>query len=108
MLATFCLVCFAWIFFRAESLPDALYVAGHLGTGLGDPIQGISGGALAATFVVLALTIAMESADRARGLFSVVRGRPMAVRFAFYTVLTYACLITGSMHSKQQFIYFQF
>jgi D-alanyl-lipoteichoic acid acyltransferase DltB (MBOAT superfamily) len=107
-LGTFCLVCFAWIFFRAQSLADALYVATHLGTGLGDRIQGISSGALLATVLVLALTLAMESADRARGLFSVLRGRPMPIRFAFYAVLTYASLITGSMHSKQQFIYFQF
>jgi D-alanyl-lipoteichoic acid acyltransferase DltB (MBOAT superfamily) len=32
-LTTFALVAFAWIFFRAASLSDALYIAGHLGTG---------------------------------------------------------------------------
>jgi alginate O-acetyltransferase complex protein AlgI len=32
-LATFALVSFAWIFFRATSLSDALYISGHLATG---------------------------------------------------------------------------
>ena len=33
MLITFCLVCFAWIFFRANSLKDALFISGHLFNG---------------------------------------------------------------------------
>jgi hypothetical protein len=33
MLATFSLVTFAWIFFRAESLGDALYITRHLVSG---------------------------------------------------------------------------
>ncbi|MFZ5859010.1 MAG: MBOAT family O-acyltransferase [Chloroflexota bacterium] len=33
MLTTFALVSFAWIFFRAASLSDALYISGHLATG---------------------------------------------------------------------------
>lgn len=32
-LTTFALVSFAWIFFRAASLSDALYISGHLATG---------------------------------------------------------------------------
>lgn len=32
-LTTFALVSFAWIFFRATSLSDALYISGHLATG---------------------------------------------------------------------------
>lgn len=33
LLSTFGLVCFAWIFFRASSLPDAFYIAAHLFSG---------------------------------------------------------------------------
>jgi D-alanyl-lipoteichoic acid acyltransferase DltB (MBOAT superfamily) len=33
ILITFCLVSFAWIFFRANSLSDAIYIATHLFSG---------------------------------------------------------------------------
>ncbi|MBV6401470.1 MAG: hypothetical protein CNIPEHKO_01771 [Anaerolineales bacterium] len=33
LLSTFGLVCFAWIFFRASTLPDALYIVTHLFSG---------------------------------------------------------------------------
>ena len=36
LLTTFGLVCFAWIFFRAANISDALYIAGNLFTGWGD------------------------------------------------------------------------
>lgn len=37
--STFSLVCFAWIFFRANSIADALYIIKNLPTGLGDLFQ---------------------------------------------------------------------
>ncbi|RIK30272.1 MAG: membrane-bound O-acyltransferase family protein [Anaerolineae bacterium] len=36
LLSTFGLVCFAWIFFRASTLPDAFYIATHLFSGWSD------------------------------------------------------------------------
>jgi alginate O-acetyltransferase complex protein AlgI len=35
--ATFNLICFTWIFFRANSLSDAMYIIGHLFVGLENP-----------------------------------------------------------------------
>lgn len=35
LLSTFGLVCFAWIFFRAASIPDAFYITSHLFSGWG-------------------------------------------------------------------------
>jgi len=39
LLSTFGLVCFAWIFFRASSLSDALYVVAHLFSGWTDFVR---------------------------------------------------------------------
>lgn len=36
---TFSLVCFAWIFFRADSLSDAFYVITNMFAGITDPVQ---------------------------------------------------------------------
>ena len=35
--ATFLLVCFAWVFFRAATISDALYVLSHMFAGIGSP-----------------------------------------------------------------------
>jgi D-alanyl-lipoteichoic acid acyltransferase DltB (MBOAT superfamily) len=104
---TFVLVTFAWIFFRATSLSEALHVVTHLGLETGSAPPGYFARAIAPT-LVLVLTLAMESVDRRKGLFSLVRERVAPLRFAFYFAITYVTLIVGSMQSKQQFIYFQF
>ena len=36
---TFCLVCIAWVFFRAKSISDAWYICTHFFTGLGRGLQ---------------------------------------------------------------------
>lgn len=39
LLSTFGLVCFAWIFFRASTLPDAFYIVTHLFSGWPDFVR---------------------------------------------------------------------
>lgn len=39
LLSTFGLVCFAWIFFRASTLPDAFYITTHLFSGWSDFVR---------------------------------------------------------------------
>lgn len=107
---TFQLVCFAWIFFRANSLPDALYVVRHLFDGLngvrsvlfahGATELGVALAALAVMLTVRCITARLGS----EGLpFSWASG----VRWSLYCILVVSlCLFY--VDSGRGFIYFQF
>jgi len=57
---TFLFVCFAWIFFRANSIADALYVVKNLFTGLSEPITYVTEGFMAFRMASLAQTTGMK------------------------------------------------
>ena len=112
---TFHLVCFAWIFFRAGSIGDALYVAGHLFGGLG---PGAFGADLATRLgtprkelllaaALVALLELVQLAHSRLGAARLVAQRPVWVRWALYYSITAAILFLGE-YQTQKFIYFQF
>ncbi len=116
VVTVFALICFAWVFFRAKDLGEALYVVKHLFVG-----WQAQAGYFSATFskmgidnldwLVLVLAIGLmelvhlwhRNKDE-RHLFA---GWPAPVRwFASYGVL-FGILVAG-MFTNDQFIYFQF
>jgi len=108
---TFSLVTFAWIFFRANSLRDAWYIASHLlPAGKLDPLLLKVGGFSRATAPFLVLSIlAMFVVDwwiahpaRVPRLW----GRP-AFRALAYNACVYAIVFFGYF-GHRDFIYFQF
>ena len=115
-LFTFLLVDFAWIFFRADTLPNAFLLIGNLFRpadlsngalfGLGLPAPEFFA-ALAGIAVVLAVDVLSPKLDL-RGL---LLRRNTALRWGAYlgTVLVILILgVYGSQYNPQQFIYFQF
>ncbi len=109
-LLTFHLVTFAWIFFRASTLNDALYIAGHLlqgwslqagyGLGVGGYELVIAGGALA----LLELVQWLQARGVTRPDFA---ARPAWLRWAGYYALGLLILLFGKFGATE-FIYFQF
>jgi D-alanyl-lipoteichoic acid acyltransferase DltB (MBOAT superfamily) len=117
VLVTFCLVCFAWIFFRANSISDALYIIAHLFTGwegifnfdvfknipLWKPLKfelmiGV------ASIGVLTVVHLLQS----RGsVIEKLSQKPIWVRWSVYYSIILSILLFGNFGSKQ-FIYFQF
>jgi alginate O-acetyltransferase complex protein AlgI len=111
MFVTVQLVMLAWVFFRAASLSDALYIVAHLFRGL--ELRGgyglNFGGAyevtiLGASVATLFAVDAMQESGGARGWF---RAQPLPLRWALYYAMVFAVLILGKFGS-QEFIYFQF
>ncbi len=98
-LAVFAVVCFAWIFFRAESLTDAWLVVSRIASsGWDDPQFPLL--ALALVSLVWAYQFAYES----RGLWIL---ETSAVRVALVVgMVLYLCAVPGG--SESAFIYFQF
>ena len=115
---TFGLVCFAWIFFRSNTLADSLYVVGHLIPGLGNSmtLATLKGGTdqigmdRIALLFSIGLIVVLELIQywQARGSISrVLAARPAWVRWAVYYALVMSILLFG-VFSERTFIYFQF
>ena len=112
----FVLVSFAWIFFRATNLSDALYIVGHLGTGwqssqlIVETLRSVLSISPFESVVGMAGVLVMEFvhfAQRKRSLAEVVGGIPAWARWVIYYVAIMTILLFGNLGSNQ-FIYFQF
>jgi D-alanyl-lipoteichoic acid acyltransferase DltB (MBOAT superfamily) len=117
--ATFLLVAFAWIFFRADSFDKALYIAGHLGHGLTRDLAAClaPGGAAAflsglgvSKFALLAIAVvAAGDIVQVRGPASMpwLASPPAVLRWGGYYLLGFWILLCFDPGGRQ-FIYFQF
>jgi D-alanyl-lipoteichoic acid acyltransferase DltB (MBOAT superfamily) len=123
---TFHLTAFAWIFFRAGSMSDALYIVTHLGSNLGGsadillrygPVALIksvfSFGAGVETINALAailsagILIAVEAAMAKFHAKNLLDNAPGYARWAAYYAVVFWIIVFGSFGDKS-FIYFQF
>jgi len=116
-LITFFLVTIAWIFFRANTVPDAFYMIRKLPSALGEFI-----GVLKHTFTLampianarvlmcVAVVLIMElihSIQKKRSLNTLLQNQPRYIRWCVYYVFVFAVIYLGIFHNRQ-FIYFQF
>jgi alginate O-acetyltransferase complex protein AlgI len=103
----FVCTCFAWIFFRAATLKDALHIVNTIFT---NPGKGIYTGDLGIFAFSLAgiLTLALvETMKEYRPGFDLLRHPKIAVRLATILFLT-VYIVTLGVFDGSQFIYFQF
>ncbi|MEO6940422.1 MAG: MBOAT family O-acyltransferase [Candidatus Kapaibacterium sp.] len=108
---TFHLVVFAWIFFRASSIREAMYVVTHLFSGLSfaGMLNGLGLDAFQFAFAICSILFMevihlMQRHRKMRHFFS---EKPWWFRWAVYYALVMAILFFGKT-GQQQFIYFQF
>jgi alginate O-acetyltransferase complex protein AlgI len=111
MTVTFALVCFAWIFFRANTISDAAYIATHLFSGIGnlssDFALGLSWGNWLVALIAIGVLEVVQWIQRHQSMREVLSRRPVWVRWGVYYGLVASTLILG-MFQGSQFIYFQF
>jgi D-alanyl-lipoteichoic acid acyltransferase DltB (MBOAT superfamily) len=106
ILMTFILICFSWIFFRAESVQDAFLIVkkiftlnGPLFTDFTQMFYGLIG---------LAILMAREiKHEYFKNVSPLLEHRSAVVRYATYMVLIALILLIG-VFDGSQFIYFQF
>lgn len=116
---TFGLVTVAWVFFRAASLPDALYVLGHSVRGLGSQLTDAAAlrAAVASTGLTMQTSVVLGVSLVALVIVDVVQesgrwsgfwgGRPAWQRLLFSYAVVGWILMVGSF-ADNPFIYFQF
>lgn len=131
---TFFLVSFAWIFFRVESLSDAIHVITRWIPNSGNPLSGIGAAIpsdpgintlfkiagftdisekflaitnLSSYLLSILVLLLVDLADAKYGFLKSVETSPRLIRWGFYYGITATILLLGAW-GTQEFIYFQF
>ncbi|GAB3506013.1 MBOAT family protein [Spirosoma knui] len=115
LISTFSLICFAWIFFRAKNVQDALYITSHLFSNLVSSVKQLKPGLLGSTtydyiinFLMLFILFAIEYLQGANYIQSYVSRQNVITRVCVYSSLILLILMFGVFDIQEQFIYFQF
>jgi D-alanyl-lipoteichoic acid acyltransferase DltB (MBOAT superfamily) len=101
---TFLLVCFAWIFFRANSLDDAWYIVTHIPR-LSDETRPIEWPAIGVAGI--ALVLLADVLERHEPVQTIVSRQELVPRWAVYYGIVLAIMVWGNF-GRREFIYFQF
>jgi alginate O-acetyltransferase complex protein AlgI len=126
VLVTYCLVTFAWIFFRANTIKDALYIGGkmpsalvvlgklvvrgHLSPGYIRAALGnipVYQSDLVLSFVLIFFLEIVHLVQRRWSIIGLIKKKPLVVRWSLYYLLLIAIIFFG-IYENRQFIYFQF
>lgn len=107
---TMIMVCFAWIFFRANSMADAWTIIGSMfliqPDDLGASVIGLP--AFLRVIALLLILWSVDMAERRRSIQQVVSRLPLPVRWAVYTGSVWIIALAWVFGVQQEFIYFQF
>jgi len=109
VLITFSLVCFGWIFFRANSVSDALYIINHLFVGLSLSLPGINGVGVVWGFLALTSVVVLEWVHSLQEKDDIGVSLKQSVKFNWvaYAFSVVVILLFG-VFEEVKFIYFQF
>jgi len=118
-LVTFCLVLFAWVFFRANSVSDALYIVTNVHTGWGDLSMvsaiknslralGLTKLELFIAVISIAILVVIHLIQRKGSLREMIAVRPAWFRWLAYYALLLSIVFFGAFNRSVPFVYFQF
>ncbi len=116
---TFLLVNFAWIFFRAEDLSDAVYVVTHMFAGITNPLSYVMDtlhtphvlskfGAVIFALELLIFGYIEYISYRYHGYDNYVQKKSKAFDYAFKVLLLVSVILFCTKNASGEFIYFQF
>ncbi len=102
-------VCFAWIFFRANTVQDALTVLRKMFLFESDIWLHVVGkGSLSLSAALVLILLAVHMKERRTAINEYVGRLSAATRWSVYAAAFWAIVISGVFGVKQEFIYFQF
>lgn len=115
--STFVVVCFAWIFFRANDVTDALYGINSMFYGIGEPIKyvfsafgliGLGKVELIKLVISVSLLAVFDAVHLKTDIFKKINQWNMFSRWAVYTAIIFFIMFTLPTDNSSEFIYFQF
>lgn len=107
---TFNLVCFAWIFFRANSLADAWYIVTHLFHGNGHSLSFLlsqNHNELTITLILIIFMLIIGREQYQDKLIEIIFAKPAVIRWCSYYIIIMTILLLWVV-SNQAFIYGRF
>ncbi len=117
IICVFAFTAFAWIFFRARTLTDAVYIIGHLFDGISNPVQYIKQGceSLAisqSAWVVCLGTIGLlgiyDGLSLKYDVIACISKWKIGFRWILYLVMVLLIMFCAPIGNASSFIYFQF
>lgn len=114
---TFCLVCLAWIFFRANSIQDAVWILSRLFWDIGRPLNyvktaviclDLSYPAMAGMALAAAVLLLYDAVSLKRDVIMLISKAWAPVRYAVYVLLLMAIALFSYKGIATEFIYFKF
>jgi D-alanyl-lipoteichoic acid acyltransferase DltB (MBOAT superfamily) len=118
-LTTFAFVAFAWIFFRANGVRAACYIAKHLFTGVPDLFRkmvqhqpvfenlGLSSFDFTLSILLVVFLEWIHYTQSKQPISAIFNHKPFYIRWAVYYLFIFVILFLGVFENRQ-FIYFQF
>ncbi|MCW3121245.1 MAG: poly(beta-D-mannuronate) O-acetylase [Flavipsychrobacter sp.] len=115
---TFSLVTIAWVFFRANTMHDALYILGRLPDAFREAVQiitrkipmvkfPIADARMEVCLLVIVLLEVVHAVQKKRSINTLIQNQPRIVRWSVYYAIVFIIVLFGIFHDRQ-FIYFQF
>lgn len=119
ILLVFIFVTIAWVFFKANSVGDALYVLTHMFEGISSPVNyiksgfsvlGINGKMFLHLVVIMGMLIVYDIIAYNKNIFELVDRLPKVVRYILYVVIIDLMVIWMMQYGADTgaFVYFQF
>jgi alginate O-acetyltransferase complex protein AlgI len=106
VLSTFLLVTFAWIFFRADSINEALYFIKKAFTSYGVPYLDLLN--LAYSFIGIAIILMKDYKDEYHlGKIRLLSNKSVWIRYVSYLIIIFMIILMG-VSEGSGFVYFQF
>ncbi len=118
----FVFVMFAWIFFRAQSIDEAIYVICNMFHGIGKPITylfngfstrnhigiGLGIGGLVKAFLPISLLALYDFVSLSQDVIKWISARSTFLRWSIYLIMIWIIIFGMPESGSSQFVYFQF
>lgn len=119
IITTYILVCFAWIFFRANSYQDAVFIIKNLFSDYKNwnvpqylytvfSNLGINFYEIKVVFISIAILIISEILSGRKTIYEYFESKPYILRLLYYVLIGSIVLTMGVYYEAGEFIYFQF
>ena len=102
---TFILVNIGWVFFRANSITDAVYILTHFFQGLN--LNGFNITEIYVAFMLILIMEYIQLAQEHGNINHFLNSKSLIIRWSIYIIMLLMILIFG-IFTSQKFIYFQF
>lgn len=117
VLLVFCFCTFAWVFFVAKSIPDAIYVIGHMLDGISHPVAYLKDGFksigftrtnLVVSIFSLALLLVYDYLSLTKDVINMITNKSLVLRWSLYIFFMLLIVFLSEKGVAAEFVYFQF